>query len=51
MFDVMVALIGWVLCGCAVLAMMAGNPTAINGVVGAGLVAIVFTGLAICDRA
>jgi hypothetical protein len=50
-FDVAIAAICWVLCGCSALAMAAGNPTAINGVIGAGAGAIIFTGLAIWDRA
>ncbi|GIF08677.1 hypothetical protein [Actinoplanes siamensis] len=49
-FDVPVALLAWLLCGAAALAMLGGNPTAINGVVGAGAVALIFTGLAIWDR-
>lgn len=49
-FDATIAVIGWLLCAAAFLAMQSGNPTAINGVVGAGLVGLVFTGLAIWDR-
>lgn len=50
-FDVLIAGIAWLLCAAAALAMAAGNPTAINGVIGAGLVGVIFTGLAIWDRA
>jgi hypothetical protein len=49
--DALIAAIAWLLCGLAVLSMLAGNPTAINGIVGAGLLALTFTGLAIWDRA
>ena len=49
-FDITVALIGWLLCAAAVVAMQAGNPTAINGVIGAGALGLIFTGLAIWNR-
>jgi hypothetical protein len=49
--DVLFAVAGWLLTGLAAVSMAAGNPTAINGVVGAGVLAVIFTGLAIFDRA
>lgn len=41
----------WVFTGLAVVALLAGNPAAINGVVGAGVLAVVFTALAWLSRA
>jgi hypothetical protein len=49
--DVLLAILFWLLTGAAAWSMAAGNPTAINGVIGAAAGAVVFTGLAIWDRA
>lgn len=40
------AVLFWVACGIAVISHLAGNPTAINAIIGAGLVALIFTALA-----
>lgn len=44
------AAILWLLCGLAVLDMQLGNPTAINGVIGAGFGAAIATVYAILLR-
>jgi len=49
-FDVSVAIIAWLMCALAVAAMLAGNPTAVNGVIGAGIAGLIFTLLAIWNR-
>jgi hypothetical protein len=49
--DVLLAALLWLLTAAAAVSMAMGDPTAINGVVGAGACAIIFTGLAIWDRA
>lgn len=40
----------WALCALAALSMANGNPTAVNGVIGAAAIAAVFTALAVLDR-
>lgn len=45
------AAILWVLCGLALIDHLHGNPTAINGVVGAGGCALIVTTLAVIERA
>lgn len=48
--DGLIALAMWILTALAAVSMAMGNPTAINGVIGAGIIAVIFTGLAIFDR-
>lgn len=49
--DIIVATVAWLLTGLAAASMAVGNPTAVNGVLGAGVIAVVFTALAIFDPA
>jgi hypothetical protein len=49
--DVLLAALFWACTVLAAVLMALGDTTAINGVIGAGIGAIIFTGLAIFDRA
>jgi len=44
------AVLLWLLCGLAVVSHLGGNQTAINGILGAGIGAVLFTALAWLDR-
>lgn len=42
-----VAILGWLITAAAIVSMVLGNPTAINGVIGAGVGAATFTAAAV----
>jgi len=42
-----VAVLGWIITAAAVVSMVLGNPTAINGVIGAGVGSAAFTAAAV----